>query len=69
MNEVKDKKTLEKDLTKIENKILRKTAEIQAIKGQAEWSPYLRDKKISLLKELRNLQYEKIDILNLFDKF
>ena len=69
MNEAINTEKLEKQLAKIEGRILRKTAEIQAIKGQAEWSPYLRDKKISLLKELRNLQYEKIDILNLFDKF
>ena len=64
MNEITDKQTLEKNLAKIEGKILRKCSEI---KGTPGMSTYMHEKRQRLLKELKALQLEKIEILKKFD--
>jgi hypothetical protein len=64
MDDTINTEKLEKELAKIEGKILRKCSEI---KGTPGMSPYMHEKRQRLLKELKALQLEKIEILKKFD--
>jgi hypothetical protein len=64
MNEAINTELLEKELAKIEGKILRKSKDIKSTPGM---SPFMHEKRQRLLKELKVLQLEKIEILKKFD--
>lgn len=56
-----EKLSKEKELARIDTKIVKLS---NTLKGTVGMSPYMQDRRNSLLKELRNLKYQRIDLLN-----